>query len=138
MVQRRPKSKAIIRDLALDVINSNIGLTSDQDQDFVLVIKHLFLFHPGRHACAINQFSCVSSGKCIPAAWRCDNDNDCKDGSDELNCEDTKAKCDEEQFQCLNKNCIEKVFRCNGHDNCGDNSDEENCPSCRPGFVSYK
>ena len=93
-------------------------------------------FYSVRHNCAINQFSCIGSGKCIPSAWRCDNDNDCKDGSDELNCDDVKPECDREQFQCLNKNCIEKVFLCNGHDNCGDNSDEEDCPTCHPGFVS--
>ena len=35
--------------------------------------------------CSEGQFRC-SSGRCIPAHWQCDADNDCGDMSDEINC----------------------------------------------------
>ena len=36
--------------------------------------------HP---TCVTDEFSCVSSSKCIPGRWACDGDEDCSDGSDE-------------------------------------------------------
>lgn len=35
--------------------------------------------------CAPSYFQCLN-GHCILASWKCDYDNDCQDGSDELNC----------------------------------------------------
>jgi len=37
------------------------------------------------HQCRKDEFSC-SSGMCIRLSWRCDDDNDCRDWSDEANC----------------------------------------------------
>ena len=39
--------------------------------------------------CGSDEFRCVSDGKCIPSVYRCDNENDCDDGSDESQ----HAKC---------------------------------------------
>jgi len=37
-------------------------------------------------ACTEDQFKCPNTGRCIPASFICDGDNDCGDGSDERNC----------------------------------------------------
>lgn len=35
--------------------------------------------------CTTDQFQC-DNGLCVPKTWICDNDNDCRDFSDEANC----------------------------------------------------
>ncbi|XP_072042153.1 uncharacterized protein [Amphiura filiformis] len=53
----------------------------------------------------------------------CDGRNDCKDFSDEQNCE-----CTDKQFRCDNGLCkFAYTERCDNVDNCGDGSDERNC-----------
>jgi len=37
-------------------------------------------------ACSEDQFKCANTGRCIPASYMCDGDNDCGDYSDERNC----------------------------------------------------
>uniref|UniRef100_A0AAV2KZF8 Uncharacterized protein n=1 Tax=Knipowitschia caucasica TaxID=637954 RepID=A0AAV2KZF8_KNICA len=57
-----------------------------------LILVHLFLAEihcaKGTHVeseCETGQFQC-SNGRCIPTLWRCDDDDDCSDNSDEENC----------------------------------------------------
>lgn len=35
------------------------------------------------HDCGEHSFKCKSTGRCVSAAWHCDGDEDCPDGSDE-------------------------------------------------------
>uniref|UniRef100_T1ITD1 Very low-density lipoprotein receptor n=1 Tax=Strigamia maritima TaxID=126957 RepID=T1ITD1_STRMM len=77
--------------------------------------------------CRTDEFVCVnSSGSCIPNAWRCDQQIDCADGSDEDNCK--HMTCTAEEFTCLNDKCITTRWVCDGDDDCGDASDETTCP----------
>ncbi|KAJ7986281.1 hypothetical protein DPEC_G00338310 [Dallia pectoralis] len=57
-----------------------------------LVFLHVLLLEiqssRGSHTytdCETGQFQC-KNGRCIPTLWRCDDDDDCSDNSDEENC----------------------------------------------------
>ncbi|XP_069750812.1 sortilin-related receptor isoform X2 [Narcine bancroftii] len=78
------------------------------------------------HNCLPNQYGC-SNGKCISSIWKCDNDDDCGDYSDEKNC--PTGVCDpNSQFKCRSSGmCIPAAYMCDQEDDCGDNSDEEKC-----------
>lgn len=41
--------------------------------------------HPGE-VCGPTHFQCVSTGRCIPASFHCDEESDCPDRSDEFGC----------------------------------------------------
>lgn len=93
--------------------------------------------------CSENEFKC-KSGECIPMRWHCDNQLDCADFSDELECSkvtnsthDTthyRPACSEHEFKCKNEECVDWDRVCNGeNDGCSDESDEGgNCATaCR-------
>jgi hypothetical protein len=42
--------------------------------------------------CGSNQFICEASSHCIPLIYRCDNQPNCEDGSDEFNCKGKSSR----------------------------------------------
>ncbi|KAM4872690.1 low-density lipoprotein receptor-related protein 8 isoform 13-T13 [Thomomys bottae] len=71
--------------------------------------------------CEVNQFRC-RNGRCIPSVWRCDEDDDCSDNSDEDDC--PKKTCADSDFTCDNGHCISERWKCDGEEECPDGSDE--------------
>lgn len=68
-----------------------------------------------------------------------DGDQDCTNGSDELNCttststesnhkiDNIMPTCHDWMFQCKNDRCVPHWWKCDGVNDCGDNSDEFGC-----------
>uniref|UniRef100_A0A8C3VNB0 LDL receptor related protein 8 n=1 Tax=Catagonus wagneri TaxID=51154 RepID=A0A8C3VNB0_9CETA len=71
--------------------------------------------------CEENQFRCRNE-RCIPSVWRCDEDDDCSDNSDEDDC--PKTTCADSDFTCDNGHCIHARWKCDGEEECPDGSDE--------------
>nr|XP_008542521.1 PREDICTED: low-density lipoprotein receptor-related protein 2 isoform X3 [Equus przewalskii] len=76
--------------------------------------------------CDSSKFTCLN-GHCISEQWKCDNDNDCGDGSDELESVCAFHTCPLTAFTCDNGRCVRYHYRCDHYNDCGDNSDEAGC-----------
>ncbi|NWU34611.1 LRP2 protein, partial [Hylia prasina] len=76
--------------------------------------------------CDTGFFTCLN-GHCISERWKCDNDNDCGDGSDELESVCAFHTCQPTAFTCGNGRCVPYHYRCDHYNDCGDNSDELGC-----------
>ncbi|XP_058520574.1 low-density lipoprotein receptor-related protein 2 [Ochotona princeps] len=92
-----------------------------------------YLANNGKHCivdsgtrCAEFQFTCLN-GRCIQEQWKCDNDNDCGDNSDELQNVCAFHTCPPTAFTCANGRCVHYHYRCDYYNDCGDNSDEAGC-----------
>ncbi|XP_057567174.1 low-density lipoprotein receptor-related protein 8 isoform X7 [Hippopotamus amphibius kiboko] len=71
--------------------------------------------------CEEDKFRCRNE-RCIPSVWRCDEDDDCSDNSDEDDC--PKKTCADSDFTCDDGHCIRERWKCDGEEECPDGSDE--------------
>ncbi|CAH1775549.1 unnamed protein product [Owenia fusiformis] len=72
--------------------------------------------------CASSQYPC-GNGKCIPLSWRCDEDDDCGDNSDEESC--APRTCSENEFSCPGETkCIPTRWMCDNDSDCQNGTDE--------------
>lgn len=61
--------------------------------------------------------------RCIPKAWRCDGHVDCKDQTDEAQCN----ACGKGSISCGKDRCMSQDDVCNGVVDCTYGQDERNC-----------
>ncbi|KOC69873.1 Atrial natriuretic peptide-converting enzyme [Habropoda laboriosa] len=90
--------------------------------------------------CTAGQFQCVNGTSrdgayCVQLSAKCDSENDCSDGSDELNCEEEGCPGN---FQCASGQCLKRDLVCNKIVDCNDGSDEKNCEHWKCQFDEFR
>lgn len=81
--------------------------------DTLLQSGHALL--PGNVTCALNEFTCTS-GRCVSRNFVCNGEDDCGDGSDEVDC--APSSCGPSEFQCGNSSCIPASWVCDDDVDC--------------------
>ncbi|CAJ0961577.1 unnamed protein product, partial [Mesorhabditis belari] len=74
------------------------------------------------------EFTCQRINQCVPMEWRCDGASDCRDGTDEFDC-NYIHKCPVNMYNCQDGDCIDAVWKCDGSIDCHNGRDELACGS---------
>ncbi|XP_063001421.1 basement membrane-specific heparan sulfate proteoglycan core protein [Elgaria multicarinata webbii] len=116
-----------IREVLFSVIESG-SIASYVTSTWGFQFRRLGAVPPEIRACTADEFSCTS-GECVPREFVCDRRPDCRDMSDELECDPTPHphECADKEFSCDSGQCVHLVYRCDGHPDCEDASDEDGC-----------
>ncbi|CAB3407219.1 unnamed protein product [Caenorhabditis bovis] len=88
----------------------------------------------GTKACAVNEFACMTSDRCIPYESTCDGYNDCPISDDEDIKYCSTRTCRPGYFACGNGMCIPESKKCNRVNDCVNFADELNCTCSRNEF----
>ena len=57
--------------------------------------------------CSPGQWRCWDRRQCVDTDLRCDGDQDCDDGSDELQCPGPDNTCPDHHLQCSDLSCVD-------------------------------
>lgn len=84
---------------------------------------------PQPSPCEADQFSCIYTLQCVPLLGKCNGQEDCVDGSDEMACalSPPPQHCGKMEFQCWSNECIPSLLLCDGVPDCHFNEDEAGC-----------
>ncbi|KAL3869763.1 hypothetical protein ACJMK2_042400 [Sinanodonta woodiana] len=130
--ENQPKTEPIVGGMSLPETAASATVSSK----YVDVWNNTAESKHSTDTCQEDQFKCATSHKCISQKWRCDDQSDCPDHSDEDGCGKSPTTvdpdgCEENFFQCTkDKACIEKSWVCDGFLDCEDGTDERaNCPN---------
>lgn len=79
-------------------------------------------------------FQCDERKRCIPLDWRCDGHADCRDQSDEQDCQ----QCPDGGIFCGGEFCLKQSLVCDGVVHCPYGQDERNCSEWNSGLKMHR
>ncbi|XP_051918436.1 low-density lipoprotein receptor-related protein 3 isoform X2 [Hippocampus zosterae] len=91
--------------------------------------------HFGQSSCQPDEFLC-GNGKCVPRSWKCNDQDECGDATDERGCSPPPSAappgpCPRGTLPCAagrSIRCLATALRCDRFRDCPDGSDELGCP----------